>query len=88
MHDGGLRGAAGNPRRFAGNDFLALLLDLADQPEVQPLSIGIQQFNVRAASRPPFIRASAVLSMIVPVFMFLITLRAFMRGVVVTGVDK
>ena len=31
---------------------------------------------------------SAVLAMVVPVFIFFIAQRAFMRGVVVTGVDK
>jgi len=34
------------------------------------------------------IQASAVLAMIVPVFIFFIAQRAFMRGVVVTGVEK
>ncbi len=73
---------------FAWNDFFVPLLYLANKPELQPLSIGIQQYNALYASQPTLIQASAVLAMAVPVFIFFIAQRAFMRGVVVTGVDK
>jgi len=73
---------------FAWNDFFVPLLYLANKPELQPLSIGIQQYNALYASQPTLIQASALLTMIVPVFVFFIAQRAFMRGVVVTGVDK
>jgi len=73
---------------FAWNDFFVPLLYLANKPELQPLSIGIQQYNALYASQPTLIQASAVLAMAVPVFIFFIAQRAFMRGVVVTGVEK
>ena len=73
---------------FACNDFFVPLLYLANKPELQPLSIGIQQYNALYASQPTLIQASAVLAMAVPVFIFFIAQRAFMRGVVVTGVEK
>jgi multiple sugar transport system permease protein len=73
---------------FAWNDFFVPLLYLANKPELQPLSIGIQQYNALYASQPTLIQASAVLALIVPVVIFLLSQRAFMRGVVVTGVDK
>lgn len=73
---------------WAWNDFFVPLLYLANKPELQPLSIGIQQYNALYASQPTLIQASAVLAMIVPVVIFFLAQRAFMRGVVVTGVDK
>ena len=73
---------------WAWNDFFVPLLYLANKPELQPLSIGIQQYNALYASQPTLIQASAVLAMIVPVVIFFLAQKAFMRGVVVTGVDK
>jgi multiple sugar transport system permease protein len=73
---------------WAWNDFFVPLLYLGNKPELQPLSIGIQQYNALYASQPTLIQASAVLAMIVPVVIFFMAQRAFMRGVVVTGVDK
>ncbi len=73
---------------FAWNDFFTPLLYLANKPELQPLSVGIQQYNALYASQPTLIQASAVMAMAVPVVIFFLAQRAFMRGVVVTGVDK
>jgi len=73
---------------WAWNDFFVPLLYLGNKPELQPLSIGIQQYNALYASQPTLIQASAVLAMAVPVVIFFLAQRAFMRGVVVTGVDK
>ena len=73
---------------WAWNDFFVPLLYLANKPELQPLSIGIQQYNALYASQPTLIQASAVLAMVGPVVIFFLAQRAFMRGVVVTGVDK
>ena len=73
---------------FAWNDFFTPLLYLANKPELQPLSVGIQQYNALYASQPTLIQASAVIAMAVPVVIFFLAQRAFMRGVVVTGVDK
>ncbi len=39
-------------------------------------------------SQPTLIQASALMTMAVPVVVFFLAQRAFMRGVVVTGVDK
>jgi multiple sugar transport system permease protein len=73
---------------FAWNDFFVPLLYLANKPELQPLSIGIQQYNALYASQPTLIQASALLTMVVPVIVFFLAQRAFMRGVVITGVEK
>jgi multiple sugar transport system permease protein len=73
---------------FAWNDFFVPLLYLASKPELQPMSIAIQQYNALYATQPTLIQASALMAMIVPVVVFLLAQRAFMRGVVITGVDK
>jgi multiple sugar transport system permease protein len=73
---------------FAWNDFFMPLLYLGSKPELQPMSIAIQQYNALYASQPTLIQASALLTMVVPIVIFLFAQRAFMRGVVVTGVDK
>ena len=73
---------------FAWNDFFVPLLYLASKPELQPLSIAIQQFNALFVSRPTLIQAAALMTMAVPVVVFFLAQRAFMRGVVITGVEK
>jgi multiple sugar transport system permease protein len=73
---------------FAWNDFFVPLLYLANNPELQPLSIGIQQYNALYARVPTLIQASALMTMAVPIVIFLLAQRAFMRGIVVTGVEK
>ena len=73
---------------FAWNDFFVPLLYLANNREIQPLSIAIQQYNAIYASQPTLIQAAALMTMAVPVVVFLLAQRAFMRGVVVTGVEK
>jgi multiple sugar transport system permease protein len=73
---------------FAWNDFLVPLLYLANAVDLQPLSVGIQQYNALYSTQPTLIQAAAFMTMIVPIAIFLLAQRAFMRGVVVTGVDK
>ena len=73
---------------FAWNDFFLPLLYLGSKPELQPLSVGIQQYNALYSTQPTLIQATALMTMAVPVVVFFLAQRAFMRGVVVTGVDK
>ena len=73
---------------FAWNDFFVPLLYLASKPELQPVSIAIQQYNALYATQPTLIQAAALMTMAVPIAVFLLAQRAFMRGVVVTGVEK
>jgi multiple sugar transport system permease protein len=73
---------------FAWNDFFVPLLYLASKPELQPVSIAIQQYNALYATQPTLIQAAALMTMAAPIVVFLLAQRAFMRGVVITGVDK
>ena len=73
---------------FAWNDFFVPLLYLASKPELQPLSIAIQQYNALYSTQPTLIQAAALMTMAVPIVVFILAQRAFMRGVVITGVEK
>jgi multiple sugar transport system permease protein len=73
---------------FAWNDFFVPLLYLGSKPELQPLSLAIQQYNALYSTQPTLIQAAALMTMAVPVVVFFLAQRAFMRGVVVTGVEK
>jgi multiple sugar transport system permease protein len=73
---------------FAWNDFFVPLLYLAAKPELQPLSIGIQQYNALYSTQPTLIQAASLMTMAVPVVVFFLAQRAFMRGIVITGVEK
>ena len=73
---------------YSWNDFFLPLLYLSGKPELQTLPIAIQQYNALYVSQPTLIQASALMTMAVPVAVFFLAQRAFMRGVVVTGVEK
>ncbi len=73
---------------FSWNDFFLPLLYLAGKPDLQTLPIAIQQFNAVYVAQPTLVQAAALMTMAVPVVVFFLAQRAFMRGVVVTGVDK
>jgi multiple sugar transport system permease protein len=74
---------------FSWNDFFVPLLYLSSKPELQTLPIALHpQFNALEAPQPTLLQASAMMTMAVPVVVFFLAQRAFMRGVVVTGVEK
>jgi multiple sugar transport system permease protein len=73
---------------YAWNEFLLSLVYLGGTPDLWPLSLGIQQFAALYVTRVPLVQASAIMTIAVPVVIFFLAQRAFMRGVVVTGVEK
>lgn len=73
---------------FAWNDYFEPLIYTLGSPELQPIAVGIQVFNYRYAQQPQLIQATALLALALPVFLFFVAQRFFMRGVVITGVDK
>ena len=73
---------------FAWNDYFEPLIYLLGKPNLHPISVGIQQFNFIYDQEPHLIQATSLLALVLPVFIFFISQRFFMQGVVVTGVDK
>lgn len=73
---------------FAWNDFLQPLIYLQGNADAQPLAVGIAQFNALFSQKPALIEASAVMGLVIPVLIFFFAQRVFMRGIVITGVEK
>lgn len=73
---------------FAWNDFFGPLIYLLGKPELQPISIGVQVFNFQYGPRPHLVQATSLMALVVPVVIFFFAQKVFMRGVVITGVEK
>lgn len=73
---------------FAWNDFFNPLVYLTGKPELQPISVGLQQFNATYGQQPHLIQAGSLMALILPVVIFFFAQRLFMQGVVMTGVEK
>jgi len=73
---------------WAWNEFFLPLVYLQSQPDLQPLAVGLGRFNALYSQEPTLIQAAALMAMALPVVIFFVAQRAFMRGVVFTGVEK
>src|SRR5215212_6682597 len=73
---------------YAWNDFLAPLIYLSTKPDLQPLAVGLAHFNTLHYRNQAFIQAGTLMTMIIPVLIFLIFQRFFTRGIVISGVEK
>ncbi|HDQ74137.1 MAG TPA: carbohydrate ABC transporter permease [Chloroflexi bacterium] len=73
---------------WAWNDFFGPLLYLSTAIRLQPIAIGIQRFNAQFSARPHMVQSSALLGLLLPVILFFLAQRVFMRGIVFTGVEK
>jgi multiple sugar transport system permease protein len=73
---------------FAWNDYFGPLIYLAGNPDRQVISVGVQAFNYAYGQRPELVQATSLMGMVLPLVLFFIAQRVFMRGVVITGVEK
>lgn len=73
---------------FAWNDYFNPLIYTLGAPDKYVISIGVQVFNFRYDTRPDLVQATSMMAMIVPVVIFFFAQKAFMRGIVITGVEK
>jgi multiple sugar transport system permease protein len=73
---------------YSWNDFFDPLIYLSTKPELQPLAVGLQRFNGIHYRNPALVQAGTLMTMVIPVILFLAFQRVFIRGVVVTGVEK
>ena len=73
---------------YSWNDFFNPLIYLSTKPELQPLAVGLQRFNGIHYRNPALVQAGTLMTMVIPVILFLAFQRVFIRGVVVTGVEK
>jgi multiple sugar transport system permease protein len=73
---------------WAWNDYFGPLLYLLGKPELQPISVGVQIFNFLYGPQPELVQATSLMAMLLPLVIFFAAQRVFMRGVVITGVEK
>jgi multiple sugar transport system permease protein len=73
---------------WAWNDFFAPLIYLQGSPHLYTISIGMTQFANIFNSQPGYAMAAAMMTIALPVVIFFLAQRAFMQGIVITGVEK
>ncbi len=75
---------------FAWNDFFAPLVYLSGRPDLATMTVGLQAFSATySGSGTGYLtQAAALMALVVPVVIFFLAQRAFMRGVVISGVEK
>jgi len=74
---------------YSWNDFFAPLIYLSGVPDLQPIAVGLASFSgARVALDPGLIQAATLMTLVIPVILFLVFQRVFVRGIVITGVEK
>jgi len=73
---------------YSWNLYFEPLLYLSTSPELHPISLGLSKFNDIYGSEPQYIQAATLMTILIPMVVFFFAQRAFMRGIVITGVEK
>ena len=73
---------------YSWNDYFGPLIYLAGHEEMQPLQVALAHFHSIYFSDTTLIQAGNIMTLIIPVILFFIFQRVFIRGIVITGVDK
>ncbi len=73
---------------FAWNDFLNPLIYLAGQRDRVPISVGLYDFLGLYDTAIPLVQAGALLSMAIPILVFLFLQRIFLKGIDLSGSMK
>ena len=77
---------------FSWNDFMGPLIYLAGNADRYPVSLGVNYFTFTlqqgGTNGPGILEAGSFIALIVPVAVFFVAQRFFMRGIVFSGVEK
>jgi multiple sugar transport system permease protein len=74
---------------YSWNDFFGPLIYLSGHEDLQTVAVGLANFSgARIAQDPGLIQAATLMTLVVPVAIFLVFQRVFVRGVVISGVEK
>jgi multiple sugar transport system permease protein len=73
---------------YTWNDFFGPLIYLSTRPELQPISVGLARFNSIHYTNPAYVQAGTLMTMLIPIILFFAFQRFFIRGIVITGVEK
>ncbi|MCB9143715.1 MAG: carbohydrate ABC transporter permease, partial [Anaerolineales bacterium] len=70
------------------NDFFGPLIYLSTNRDAWPVSVALNTFNGIYGQKPQLIQAGALMTLILPLLLFIFAQRFFVQGIVITGVDK
>ncbi len=70
---------------FAWNDFLEPLVYLSSRRDLQPISVGLYEFLGLYDTAIPLVQAGAMLSMAIPILVFLFLQKFFLSGIDLSG---
>ncbi len=73
---------------WAWNDYFNPLIYLSQHQEMQPISVALARFNYMYGSDPQYIQAGALMTILIPLLLFVVAQRFFVQGIVITGVEK
>lgn len=73
---------------YSWNDFFGPLIYLTGHDEIQPLQVGLSHFNGIYHTKANLIQAGNIMTLLIPVVLFAFFQRVFIRGIVITGVEK
>lgn len=73
---------------FAWNDYFGPLIYLSTNRAAWPVSVALSTFNGIYGQKPQLIQAGALMTLIIPLLLFIFAQRFFVQGIVITGVDK
>ncbi|MBX3057228.1 MAG: carbohydrate ABC transporter permease [Anaerolineae bacterium] len=73
---------------YAWNDYFGPLIYLSTNRAAWPISVALSTFNGIYGSQPQLIQAGALMALIAPLILFILAQRFFVRGIVITGVEK
>lgn len=70
---------------YTWNDFFGPLIYLSTRSDLQPISVALARFNGLYSSNPALIQAGTLMTLLLPVVMFIVFQRFFIRGIALTG---
>jgi multiple sugar transport system permease protein len=73
---------------YTWNLYFEPLLYLSSKPDLQPIATGLAQFNSIYSEQINLIQAGTMMTIVIPMIVFFFAQRFFMRGIVITGVEK
>jgi multiple sugar transport system permease protein len=73
---------------YAWNDYFGPLIYLSGHDDLVPLQVGLSHFHGLYFSHPALIQAGNIMTLAIPLILFFIFQRVFIRGIVITGVEK
>jgi multiple sugar transport system permease protein len=73
---------------YAWNDYFGPLIYLSTARDKWPISVALSTFNGIYGQEPQLIQAGAMMTLIIPLILFVVAQRFFIQGIVITGVEK